>query len=86
MEETLSIPSTPSSLPLQLIKSAVEAVAWLSRLSWLKYVETVSKLGLRPDLVLLLSASNKIRFSIWLVAVVGLVLFEDLCPKNASTS
>lgn len=30
----------------------------LSLLSWLKYVDTVSTLGLRPDLVLLESASS----------------------------
>lgn len=41
--------SLPSSLlALQLIKSAVEFVTWLSLLSWLRYVDTVSKLGLLP--------------------------------------
>lgn len=68
----------PSSLALQLIKSAVEAVAWLSLLSWLKYVETVSKLGLLPDLVLLLSASNKVLFSLFWNSVTEF----DLWPKK----
>lgn len=70
--------SSPSSLPPQLIKSDVDAVALLSLLSWLRYVEMVSKLGLRPDFVLLLSTSSNVFLSF---VYTGIVVV-DLWPKS----
>lgn len=71
--------SRPSSLPPQLIKSDVDAVALLSLLSWLRYVEMVSKLGRRPDFVLLLSTSSNVRLSL----VYSGIVVVDLWPEKS---